>query len=267
MTIATGKGYTENGSEQKTPFSGEREYEKTTAPTLVDGAARNLDTLQLKDDEGNGYTYYKLRDLGAVLGVKVDWAAERGIYVEAMPKAEETVLTGVEKTINQIWYGGAELIEELDSWKVAVEQYGASKSNDTVGNFFKFDVDDSILPIQYGGSYFAVDEAGIISMKQGIAHNGKSKNYMEVYRVILEELIGNKDDAKKIYDIFKERDRVGSIAADHDFVGPEAEAANKEYGALCKPKSDPYVFDTIVMWVDTDGWHIQHKDDFYFFNN
>lgn len=82
VNIETGKGYTPNGSEMKTPFGGNRAYETATAPTNVNGKAVALDAIVLKDDNGGAYTYYKLRDLGAVLGITVDWTAERGIFVE-----------------------------------------------------------------------------------------------------------------------------------------------------------------------------------------
>ena len=36
----------------------------------------------LKDDQGGAYTYYKLRYLGTSLGFKVDWSAEKGIFIE-----------------------------------------------------------------------------------------------------------------------------------------------------------------------------------------
>ncbi len=65
-----------------TPFSGNRAYEPAFAETRVDGQAVALAAILLKDDGGNGYTYYKLRDLGRALGFLVDWSAERGIYIE-----------------------------------------------------------------------------------------------------------------------------------------------------------------------------------------
>ena len=82
VTITTGQSYTPNGSEQKTPFSGQRAYKTATAQTLVDGKAVDLAAFTLNDDNGGGYTYYKLRDLGNALGIKVDWTAERGIFIE-----------------------------------------------------------------------------------------------------------------------------------------------------------------------------------------
>lgn len=82
VTITTGQSYTPNGTEQHTPFSGQRTYQTTAAQTLVNGAATDLAAFTLTDDNGGGYTYYKLRDLGDALGFKVDWSKDRGIFIE-----------------------------------------------------------------------------------------------------------------------------------------------------------------------------------------
>lgn len=82
VNIETGKGYTPNGSEMNTPFSGNRAYENATAETRINGSRAALDAIVLKDDAGGAYTYYKLRDLGAALGFRVDWSAEKGIFIE-----------------------------------------------------------------------------------------------------------------------------------------------------------------------------------------
>lgn len=34
------------------------------------------------DGAGNGYTYFKPRDLGKALGFTVAWSVEKGIYIE-----------------------------------------------------------------------------------------------------------------------------------------------------------------------------------------
>ena len=39
--------------------------------------------IALTDDQGGGYTYYKLRDLGKVLNFNVGWSNSRGIYIES----------------------------------------------------------------------------------------------------------------------------------------------------------------------------------------
>lgn len=82
VNIETGKGYTPNGSEMKTPYSGDRAYEMAASTTNINGKPAALEAIVLKDDTGGAYTYYKLRDLGAVLGFKVDWSAEKGIFIE-----------------------------------------------------------------------------------------------------------------------------------------------------------------------------------------
>ncbi len=53
-----------------------------TAPTNINGQTAALEAIMLKDDQGGAYTYYKLRDLGTSLGFKVDWSAEKGIFIE-----------------------------------------------------------------------------------------------------------------------------------------------------------------------------------------
>lgn len=82
VNIETGKSYTSNGSEMKTPFSGNRAYSPATAPTNINGAPAALEAIVLLDDDGGAYTYYKLRDLGTALGFQVDWTAEKGIFIE-----------------------------------------------------------------------------------------------------------------------------------------------------------------------------------------
>jgi len=75
--------YTPDGTEMSTPFSGDRTYEKSSSPTRVDGREVAMDAIALADDAGGGYTYYKLRDLGSVLGFEVDWTLTEGIIVNA----------------------------------------------------------------------------------------------------------------------------------------------------------------------------------------
>ena len=82
VNILTRKAYTPNGSELKTPFSGDRAYQETGAVTKVDGRDASLAAFMLLDDAGGGYTYYKLRDLGRAVGFNVGWSADRGIFVE-----------------------------------------------------------------------------------------------------------------------------------------------------------------------------------------
>lgn len=74
--------YTPNGSENQTPFSGERAYTAPLNPTNVNGGASDLQAIVLTDDAGGAYTYYQLRDLGRKLGFNVDWSREKGVFVE-----------------------------------------------------------------------------------------------------------------------------------------------------------------------------------------
>ena len=63
VNIETGKAYTANGSEMKTPYSGDRAYKSADSATTVNGGAASLEAIVLTDDNGGAYTYYKLRDL------------------------------------------------------------------------------------------------------------------------------------------------------------------------------------------------------------
>ena len=76
IRITAGSSYTPNGSEMSTPFHGERTALCNTPVTLVDGVYTPFDALTLTDDQGGGYTYYKLRDLGKALGFNVYWDGE-----------------------------------------------------------------------------------------------------------------------------------------------------------------------------------------------
>lgn len=73
-----------NGSEFSVPFSGERICEvKPKSLLRIKGCtSRCADAILLTDDNGGGYTYYKLRDMEHVTGMKVNWSAETGITIE-----------------------------------------------------------------------------------------------------------------------------------------------------------------------------------------
>lgn len=82
VTITTKTPYTPNGTEMTTPYSGDRTYASTEGGISINGSSRSMDSLLLKDADGNGYTYFKLRDLGKALGFNVGWSAGQGIYIE-----------------------------------------------------------------------------------------------------------------------------------------------------------------------------------------
>ncbi len=82
VTITTGLPYTANGTELSTPYSGSRTYSEATSATKVNGQTADLSAFVLNDDNGGGYTYYQLRDLGKTLGFNVGWSGDKGIFVE-----------------------------------------------------------------------------------------------------------------------------------------------------------------------------------------
>lgn len=83
ISVTTGEAYTPNGSEMQTPFSGDRSYTGGAKSVTVDGEAVELTAITLTDDAGGGYTYFKLRDLGKVLGFNTGWTREQGVFVES----------------------------------------------------------------------------------------------------------------------------------------------------------------------------------------
>ncbi len=82
VNLVAGSAYAPNGSENKTPYSGEQTYTVPVNPTNVNGSASDLQAIVLTDANGGAYTYYKLRDLGKALGFNVDWSAEKGVFIE-----------------------------------------------------------------------------------------------------------------------------------------------------------------------------------------
>ena len=83
VRLTAGRPYASDGPDQSTPFEGEdRPYVIPAEPTYVNGADSGLIAIYLEDDDGGGYTYYQLRDLGRKLGFNVDWTADRGVFVE-----------------------------------------------------------------------------------------------------------------------------------------------------------------------------------------
>ena len=83
VVIVPDASYVPNGTELKAPFSGDRRYQKADAKTVIYGESIPFTAILLTDDQGGGYTYYKLRDLGKVLNFNVGWSNSRGIYIES----------------------------------------------------------------------------------------------------------------------------------------------------------------------------------------
>lgn len=82
VCLSSGAWYDANGSEFDSPFWGDEIYQAVYDDTMVDGVGRALQAIRLVDNNGGGYTYYKLRDLGRSLGFNVDWSAGRGVFIE-----------------------------------------------------------------------------------------------------------------------------------------------------------------------------------------
>lgn len=82
VNLVKGWPYTPDGTEGKTPFSGERSYIQFTSDTQVNSERVSLAAFVLQDDNGGGYTYYQLRDLAQTLDFNVGWTPERGLFVE-----------------------------------------------------------------------------------------------------------------------------------------------------------------------------------------
>ncbi len=81
--VDAGQAYTsKNGTELKAITVAGESYKWNTAPVLFSGETKALEGIVITDVENGGHTFFKLRDLGAVLGFQVDWSAEKGIYIE-----------------------------------------------------------------------------------------------------------------------------------------------------------------------------------------
>lgn len=63
------------------PFSGDQPYRRSSAPTKINDTSVDLEAIILTDQDGNDYTYYRLRDLGKMLDFNVTWQAETGITI------------------------------------------------------------------------------------------------------------------------------------------------------------------------------------------
>lgn len=82
IQVTTQTPYTSvNGTELEPVERAGNGYEVNTVPVLFDGQAVSLEGIVLADVHGGGHTFFKLRDLGAAIGLNVDWSAEDGIIL------------------------------------------------------------------------------------------------------------------------------------------------------------------------------------------
>ncbi len=82
INLVKGVPYTPNGNENDLPFEGVQPYVANLPTLKLDGKKGTADSITLTDDAGGGYTYFKLRDLGKLLGFAVGWSAETGVTVD-----------------------------------------------------------------------------------------------------------------------------------------------------------------------------------------
>lgn len=78
IKLARREAYQETASEPLSFEAGKQGLLQHT-PILVDGAPATPESILLTDDHGKGYTYFKLRDLGAAIGLTVDWDSKNGV--------------------------------------------------------------------------------------------------------------------------------------------------------------------------------------------
>lgn len=83
ISLTTGEAYQAAGTEMTTPYSGDRAYTGGAQTVKLDGQDVSMTAITLTDGNGGGYTYFKLRDLGAALGFNVGWSQEAGVFVES----------------------------------------------------------------------------------------------------------------------------------------------------------------------------------------
>ena len=81
ISLTTGQPYEVGGTEMTTPFSGNRVYKGGAQTVKVNGEDVAMTAITLTDDNGGGYNYFKLRDLGKALGFNVSW--DNGVIVES----------------------------------------------------------------------------------------------------------------------------------------------------------------------------------------
>ncbi len=83
ISLATGKAYEAGGTEMTTPYSGDRAYTGGSQTVKIDGEDVAMTAITLTDDNGGGYNYFKLRDLGKALGFNVGYSNENGVFIES----------------------------------------------------------------------------------------------------------------------------------------------------------------------------------------
>ena len=86
--LLTTKTAYSGAADTATPFSGDHPYKGGAQTVKVDGKDVSMTAITLYDDDGGAYNYFKLRDLGAVLGFTVGYSNETGISITTTTTAE-----------------------------------------------------------------------------------------------------------------------------------------------------------------------------------
>ncbi len=85
ISIKTQSAYSPDGSEMESTATGSKRATPSTMTVLVDGTKKSLDAYNI-----DGYTYYKLRDLGSALGFSVGFVdSSRQITITTEPDEPE----------------------------------------------------------------------------------------------------------------------------------------------------------------------------------
>lgn len=91
ISITTGTAYQDVGTEMTTPFAGaDKTYLRQDLTLPINGVSVSLDAITLLDDNGGGYNYFKLRDLGQALNFFVDWDGSTSTVVLDTSRGHET---------------------------------------------------------------------------------------------------------------------------------------------------------------------------------
>jgi len=80
--LTTGQPYEASGNEMTTSYSGDQPYTGGAQTVKIDGQDVSMTAITLTDDNGGGYNYFKLRDLGKALNFYVGWSTAQGVYIE-----------------------------------------------------------------------------------------------------------------------------------------------------------------------------------------
>ena len=83
ISLTTGEAYEAGGTEMTTPYSGDRAYTGGSQTIKINGEDVAMTAITLTDDNGGGYNYFKLRDLGKALGFNVGYSNENGVFIES----------------------------------------------------------------------------------------------------------------------------------------------------------------------------------------